>query len=386
MSAGQFAVTRYYFTLFWVMAAANTYLPIWLENRGMSDAQIGVLNAVPMATVLLLGVFVGRLADAARDWRQAIVIGHFVALFFTLWLGLAEGFVMLLLLLSLAVVPAGLVMPVSDGASIRFGQAQGFSFGPVRAWGTVGYTVMCVVTGYAVLWGGDGIFPLLLVGFAAARALGAWRLPLLRSGTEAGLPRKGLAFSASLRAALSPWVLLPIVAGALLQASHAVMNAFAARYFSDGGVDPGGIGLLIALGAGAEALVMFLFPRLQAWFSARMLILISAAAGLLRWGLLALAPDLAWFWPLQLMHGLTFSLSLLGAIYFIASRTPVEVTAEAQSLFVVMQMATSVLLVAGFGALYGAVGAPAFWAVGAISVLAALLILASFALQRAESA
>ena len=47
MAKPEFAATRYYFLTFWATAVAVTYLPIWLNERGISDAGIGLINTLP---------------------------------------------------------------------------------------------------------------------------------------------------------------------------------------------------------------------------------------------------------------------------------------------------------------------------------------------------
>src|SRR5690606_13309367 len=119
MSKPKSAATRYYFLTFWAAAVTVTYLPIWLNERGISDAGIGLINTLPMAGVLLFSVFVGRLSDRAPDWKHAIVLGTGVAAFFSLFLGFAEGFLAILLVWAVTNMSAGLVGPVADASTLR---------------------------------------------------------------------------------------------------------------------------------------------------------------------------------------------------------------------------------------------------------------------------
>ena len=102
MSKPEFAATRYYAMAFWAPAVTVTYLPIWLNERGISDAGIGLINTLPMAGMLLFSVFVGRLADRASDWKQAIMLGTGLSAVFSLFLGFAESFWMILLVWAMA--------------------------------------------------------------------------------------------------------------------------------------------------------------------------------------------------------------------------------------------------------------------------------------------
>ncbi|WP_167803324.1 MFS transporter [Pseudoroseicyclus tamaricis] len=380
------AVARFYITLYMVPAVVATYLPIWLENRGLSDSQIGYFTALPMLAMLLTAVFFGRLADRARDWKRAIVLGHGLAFAATVPLFFAAGWSLwpLLALWMLTTVPAGLVGPVGDAASIRLSRRKGFSFGVVRGLGTVGFLSICLVTGWAASrWGDDAFLWLLLVA-GALRFLHSARLPRMR---EAGAERptgKGGLLSAELIGQLKLWILLPLIGGAVIFATHMVMNAYSALVWKQQGIPEETIGALVALGAGAEAVTMLAWAGLEKRFSARTLILLAALTSVLRWAVMAFAPPVWVLVPLQLLQSITFTGSLLGCLYFIANRTDERVAAEAQSLFGVMQQGGSVMIVAGFGLLYQAFGASAFLGSALACALVVPMVLASFRLQRSE--
>lgn len=382
MSSAQFAVSRYYFSIFMGGGVISIYLPIWLNARGVTDTQIGYLNAAPMLGILLISVLVGRIADRASDWKQTIVIGQVLAAIFTIALGLATEFWVLLIIWTLSFVPAGVVMPVADAATIRLGLRRGFSFGAVRAWGTVGYLLICILAGWIISIGGPGIFLWLLGGLAILRAAMAYLLPPMRESGQLITASPGLMLSANLRAALRPWILLPMIGSALLFAAHLVLNGFAALVWLEQGISESTIGILVAIGASAEAGTMFIWKSLQRRFSARHLILIAALVAVFRWTAMAFAPPLWALLPLQVLHGVTFTFGYLGCMYFIANRTDESVAAEAQGLFSMMQQTVAVVALASFGALFQAFGDLAFLGCSLLSIMTAILIVASLMLQR----
>ena len=75
----EFRTTAFYFTFYMGPGAAVMFLPIWLSEKGITTEQIGIINAVPVFMILALNLIVGRIADKASDWRQAIVIGALIA-------------------------------------------------------------------------------------------------------------------------------------------------------------------------------------------------------------------------------------------------------------------------------------------------------------------
>ena len=381
MTKPEFAATRYYFVTFWTAAVTVTYLPIWLNEQGISDAGIGLINTVPMAGILLFSILVGRLADRAPDWKQAIMIGTGLSAAASLLLGFAEGFWMILLVWSMTNLPAGLVSPVADAATMRLSMRLGFSFGTVRAWGTIGFLSMCFLTGYLVLWLGASSFVWLVAITCGVRFLFAAALPKMRDADRPRAASDGRLLSREVIAAFEPWVLLPVIAGAILFANHMVMNAFSSLVWKQQGLSEPVIGALIALGAGAEAATMFAWRRINTRFPARVLILIAAVASILRWIGMTLSPPLAVIVVMQLGQAVTFTFSYLGVLYFIAKRTSEDISAEAQSLYGVMMQGFSILIVAGFGVAFGVFGVNAFWICVGLSGLAFAMVQVSLRLR-----
>jgi MFS transporter, PPP family, 3-phenylpropionic acid transporter len=370
MAKPAFAATRYYFTAFLSTAVTVTYLPIWLNERGISDAQIGLINTVPMLGILLFSVLAGRLADRAPDWKQAIMVGTGVAALFSLLLGFAEGFWAILLIWTLTILPAGLVNPVADAATLRLSMRSGFSFGTTRAWGTVGYLSMCFATGYLIIWFGAGAFVWLFAATCALRFVASTGLPKLRAPDGPRTVPSGRILSREVIEAFRPWVLLPVIAGAILFSNHMVMNAFSSLVWKEQGISEPAIGGLIALGAAAEAVTMFTWRRINTRFPARVLISLAAVAAILRWAGMTFSPPLAVLAVMQLGQAVSFTFAYLGCLYFINKRTDENISAEAQSLFGVMMQGFSILVVAGFGVAFGLFGAQAFWMCVGLSVLA----------------
>jgi PPP family 3-phenylpropionic acid transporter len=337
------------------------FLPIWLSEKGITPDQIGLINAVPVFIILALNLIVGRVADRASDWRQVIVIGALIAGIAPIGLFFVNEFWGILLFWTLASLPGGAIGPVLDAATMRMTRRNGTDFGAIRAWGTIGFMLLNGLTGFLVVWYGSAIFVPLFVSLALLRAVVALQLPAFRAPLEhqtlaATRPRAG-----KLREIIGkPWFFLPLVGFAIIFGTHFILNAFASLVWKEQGISENIIGPLIALGAAAEAALMFLWKRVGGGVSARHMILISALASVLRWAAMAFSPPVWFLVLLQLTHGITFALGFLGCVHFIANWTSEDIAAETQSLFTVLQQLASVLALVGFGWLFGLYGARAF--------------------------
>lgn len=378
--------TLYYFIQYMSAAVVTVYGGIWFAGQGLTASEIGILNALPVLIMLALNVLIGRIADRASDWRTVIVIGGLLAGVLPLALFFVSGFWGILVVWTLLSLPAAAVGPVMDAATIRMTRRRGSQFGPIRAWGTVGYMVMLVVAGFIISWLGGGIFLPMFVGLSLLRTLAAFQLPRFRGpeGKARAVQHSGAA--RRLRDAMQPFFILPLVGFSLVIATHNMQNAFQALLWKEQGFSADIIGPLLAVAAIAEAALMFAFGPIARRFSARTLILASAGGAVIRWILMGLEPGIGLLIPLQFFHAVTFALGYMGCMHFITNWTSDDIAAEAQGFFVMIQQSMNVVTLAGFGWLIGAIGARAWFVAAAVALIGAAMILASIVLHAPKQA
>jgi PPP family 3-phenylpropionic acid transporter len=371
--------TAFYFSIYMAGAAFNVYGGIWFADKGLSSEQIGIINAVPVLVTLLLNILVGRVADKASDWRQVIVLGCGLGALIPIGLFYVHDFWGILIIWTLALLPINVIGPVVDAATMRMTRRRGTQYGPIRAWGTVGYMVTLFAVGWIISQFGGGIFLPMFVGLSILRGLVAFGLPRFRGGE--GELKPPVTGATHLGAVMKPFFLLPLVGFSMVYATHIVLNAFQALLWMEQGLSADLIAPLLALAAFAEAAIMFLFGRIARRFSARSLILLSAATAVFRWICMGFQPGLEFLIPLQLLHAFTFALGFMGCVNFIANWTSDEIAAEAQGFFQMLQQAMSVIALIAFGWLTGLMGAQAYFVAAAFAFVGAVLIWLSIAMQ-----
>jgi PPP family 3-phenylpropionic acid transporter len=296
-----------------------------------------------------------------------------IALFFV------HDFWGILIIWTLALLPINVVGPVVDAATMRMTRRRGTQYGPIRAWGTVGYMVTLFAVGWVISTYGGGIFLPMFVGLSILRGLVAFGLPRFRAGE--GELKPPVTGATHLGAVMKPFFLLPLVGFSMVYATHIVLNAFQALLWMEQGLPADLIAPLLALAAFAEAAIMFVFGRIARRFSARSLILLSAATAVFRWICMGFQPGLEFLIPLQLLHAFTFALGFMGCVNFIANWTSDEIAAEAQGFFQMLQQAMSVIALIAFGWLTGLMGAQAYFVAAAFAFVGAVLIWLSIAMQ-----
>jgi len=373
--------TVYYFIQYMAGAVVTVYGGIWFADQGLTAGEIGILNALPTLIMLLLNVVVGRIADRAPDWRGVIVIGVVIAGVLPFGLYFVSGFWGILLVWTLLSIPPAAVGPVTDAATMRMTRRRGSHFGPIRAWGTVGYMIMLVATGFIINWLGGGIFLPMFIALSLLRTLASFQLPRFRAPEGSEAPPEHAGAARRLRDAMKPFFVLPLIGWSMVFGTHIVLNAFQGLLWKEQGFGADIIGPLLAVAAVAEAGLMFMFAPFARRFSARSLILVSALTAVVRWACMALQPGIGFLIPLQALNAVTFALGYLGCMHFIANWTSDEIAAEAQGFFQMLQQAMSVIALVAFGWLIGIIGAKAYFVAAAFSLLGAALIYLSIALH-----
>ena len=369
-----------------MMPASVAYvgLALWLADHGIGSERIGLINALPLVVVVVLGVSIGRLADRASDWRGAIVACSAVAAVASAGLFFVHSFWAIAIVWTLTMAPLLLMIPVVDAATVRMAQRIGVPYGAIRVWGTVGYIVVTILTGWVMQAYGDGLFVGLLLAVSALRFAIALLLPRLRApekpaASEAIAP-PNRSTAAELKDLLRPWFLAPVLAGSLLSGSHSVLNGFGPLLWKREGVSESLIGIYLAIGPIAEIVAMLMAGRLLARFEARRVMIACCLIGVVRWCGLVAPPWPALVALLQTLHLVTFGFGYVCFVVFVDQSSQLAIAAQAQSFAATVRNIVTILAFASFGEIVNRLGDHAYFGaavmcgIGALSCLGSLVM------------
>jgi len=108
-------------------------------------------------------------------------------------------------------------------------------------------------------------------------------------------------------------------------------------------------------------------PALIARLAPRGAIILAAAAGVVRWGVMAQSTELTALALVQPLHGITFALLHLACMRVIARSVPPGLEGTAQALYATVGIgAATALLTLVSGTLYMNWGASGFWVMAAL--------------------
>lgn len=346
----------FFFSQFIAGGTANAFAGIWLAQQNLSAQEIGLVNSVPVAVLLAINIFVGRIADRASDWRQVIIWGAAISAISASGLFLANSFPAILLVFVLTATAQSMIVPVADAAALHLMARRNGGLGVMRGLSTLGYLSGLLVSGLLIGWYGSWLFVPLFAGLSFARLWGASVLPRFKSVIEVQAQTRDHRF----RDFLQPWLILPLAGWSIVYGTHFVLNGFQSLLWSQQGYSTTAISLLIAIGALSEAVAFFMYKRVSSRLRARWLILLSGVVTVLRWWAMSFDPPTEALVALQLLHGITFALGFLACVTFIGRNSPMSVAAEAQSFFLVLQQIAAIAVVTVFSSLAAASSAAAF--------------------------
>lgn len=412
------------------MGSVLPYLPVYLAQRGLSDAQVGYVLSLGGLAVFLTPVLMALLADMRLE-NRTLLGWVFIASAGALGLLLAcQGFWGLLWvygLFSLAFAP---VLSLQDGLTFAQNsrrQDAGLSvtsYHKVRVYGTVGFIAPLVILCGLLAWGAPVQVSLVSGSvFAILALINTRKLPHTRGSLSASAPSaevpdphprmppsppalpassddsvspadpgatptkastgRGLPTLQAARRMLQPDIALFCAAMWLVHLTAGAYYAFYPIYLKrDIGVSEQWIGPIFAVGVSLEVLYMLGFGRLLKWLGLRQLMAIGVGAVAVRMALLAFVPTLAVAVGTQVLHGLMVLVIHVAPPIYLNHRAEPAYRNSIQALFAMLVFGTGRIagtLLAGWVAQVSASGVLAVFGWSAVVAgVSALLFAVAF--------
>lgn len=334
----------FYAAAFGAVGIILPYWQLWLSDQGLTPAAIGLVGALGLFARAFTGPLFGYLADKRGDRRGATILLAVAALTSILCIRFVDGFLGLIAVnVCITVFFAGL-MPMIETMGIRAALTRKLNYGGLRMWGSAAFILTTLLGGYLLaLFGSASIIwsvtALHLCILAAAFLLPRDRMIAPDGHVEPQAPFTPHAVLALVR---RPAFLLFLGAAALTQASHGFYYAVGSVHWRAEGTDGTWISFLWGAGVAAEIVLLYAFGgRRRDWLGPAGWLAIGAVAAILRWSVTALGPAQDLQLPVQLLHGLTFGATHLGAMLFLGRAVPHAYAASGQNIY---GAATAVML------------------------------------------
>ena len=357
----------FYGTLFGLVGTHLPFFPVWLKAIGVDASWIGIITAVPSVTRFTALPLLTGLAERRQALRGAMMVAAF---------GTAVGFALIgtqhqpLAIFLVFAVTACLwttMTPLTDAYALRGVARYGLNYGPLRLWGSAAFVAGALACGLLV----DVIAAKHLIWvIAAVAALGA----LVSLGLRPLESPKPSAASAQGGTALlrDPGFLAIIASSALIQGSHAAYYVFASIAWQQQGLGGLTIAGLWSLGVLAEIVLFALSPRFT--LQPSLLVVIAALSAVARWSITAQDPPIAVLAVVQLAHGLTFGLTMVGTMNLLVRHVPAHVMARGQGYLAACTGIVSSIASISSGMIYARYGQGVYYVMAMMALSGATIM------------
>ena len=362
----------------------STYAPLWFASLGFSTLAIGSIASLQSATRLFSPYAWAWLADHSgqriRLLRWAVGLSLFCSLGFLI---VPQPGWVVWITVALFVCTAA-VIPISESALAQLVSPDGAldtrRYGRVRVWGSVGFVMAVMLSGFALEGLGVTWFPALVVALLAGLMLAVMRLPAVADPPHAADAPQG-ALSV-LREPVVAWFFAGVFLTVL---AHTSLYAFFSLYLDALGYSNSAVGLIWGVGVAIEVLWFWFQSRWIRGLTMHGWLVLAALVTALRLAGVALFGGIAWVLVLtQFTHAITFAAQHTACIAVINRHFPGRLRGRGQALYAVLGYGASGVVggVAG-GALSEALGfAAVFWAASVAALAAALCCWRSLVLER----
>ena len=361
-----------YCCVFAFAGMALPYFPLWLQFKGLSEFQIGVVLSAPMVMRVLSSGPLIAYADTRPDRANFTIVMYVIATLMMVLYAWTSGFWWILAVTIAMNFFFNPVVPLVDAIAMSGVRRYGANYGSIRIWGSVIFIIANLAGGRYLL---DAPPSYILYALIVSLAVGSVLiLTLPKIGKRRNITNSEMdefRFSKMLK---MPRFILVLLAAGIIQASHALVYSFGSIYWQKLGYSGLTIGVLWGLAVAAEV-VLFQYGN---WLIKNVgtmgLFAIGGFAALLRWTIFPLDPGLVGFLLLQLLHGLTFGAVHIATMYFIMESVPEERIASAQGVGFVLAGLVMAVAVFSSGYIYQNYEAQGFWVMAVMAVLALILL------------
>ncbi|MCO5215488.1 MAG: MFS transporter [Thermomicrobiales bacterium] len=321
-----------YFTYYAGVGSFTPFSAVYYHSLGFTGWHLGLLTAMTAIGIALTGPFWGALADSFGIHRQIMRGVLLVAAIMALILAQVTSFVPFLItfgILAFALVP---IPSLWDSYAVSAVERGGASYGLLRVFGSIGFTVMVLIMGWIMAGGLTVTFIYIYAIWHIITLLVTFRLPPLSERRRRNLT-DGLRVVLRQRS----YVLILIVAF-IISTGYALLNIYLHMHVESIGGNTRIASYAFATSAMSELPVFVFGAVILRKIGPRNMIYVSLAFYVFRFALLGFLSTTTAVIVGQMVHGLSFGMFLMASVTLAHRLVGRENAATAQALLAMMGM------------------------------------------------
>jgi len=327
MTALRLQLIFFYTAIFASIGTKMPYWSLWLQDRGITLEQIGILLALPVLTKIICSPYFAALADKRGARKPILIWLSLGGVLSTSLFILVDGFWSFFALSLLFGIFWAPVMSFGDAITLSAIKKTPLDYGRIRLFGSLSFIVFVFSFGLILEnWGGDSIYWGVIV------TLGLTVLSIFCMPNPTAAPPNHKTNPLKSLLTQKPFLIF-LVCVLCINGSHALYNSFSSIHWRSLGYSDSMIGFFWALAIFAEILFFAFAKRFERRLSCAGFLIIAAVAATLRWLLYSFDLPFEGFLAGQLLHALSFGALHMGGITYIKQTIDPSFTATAQSLY-----------------------------------------------------
>jgi PPP family 3-phenylpropionic acid transporter len=316
----------FYFFIYMSNAVYGTFIPLYFQDAGFTQTEIGTLLSVgPMVAILAQPVW-GTLSDRAKTKNRILLLLIAGSGISVLLYPLSDLFVYLIIMIGVFTFFQTSIYAVSDAITLEeLDRSKRGDFSLIRLAGTVGFALMSIVFGLIAKERVDLVFTVFALIMAVCMVLALRFPPVAGHQTKDRKIRIWVLFR-------NRKLVLYFSVNFILHISLGYYYTFFPLYFTELGGDSTWLGWSMVISSLSEIPFLLLAGKIFNRFKVHHILLMAGAASTLRWYLFSAIENPYWTLPVQLLHGLIFIVLSVTMAVVINREVPDELKASGQTL------------------------------------------------------
>ncbi len=293
--------SNFYFWYFAFVGAFFPYFGLYLDWLGFDALKISVLLAIGPLSRIFAPYLFGLIADRFGFHKHFLLLLSSSAMVFFLILQTEMAFLSVFAVLVGFSSSMSGILPLAEAQTFRVLGERSLLYGRIRLWGSVGFILTAVLTGFFFEAKGLSSFWITIVIFLLTLVISISLMPGVADRKIRHQPVPAL------KVFTVPGVTMMFFAFFVMQMSHGPLNGFFSIFLKDLGYSKTSIGLLWGIGVVAEIILFFILPKVLRNYSLKQVLALSALLAWFRFMLIALYPNNPLLLAVsQVLHAFTF--------------------------------------------------------------------------------
>ncbi|MFM1964003.1 MAG: hypothetical protein RLZZ172_2848 [Bacteroidota bacterium] len=316
---------------FLVFCCTASWLPVMADfciSRGLTGIQTSVVLSITPLMMFLVQPLSGTLADRF-GFRKILLLASTLAAFSYLGYLMQGGFLWLMAVTIVMSVFYNTIQPVLDSLSLQLAAKDpAFSYGTLRVAGALGWAVTGIITGKVI--DGSQIGMVFVISFISMA--GVALLTLFLPKQDVILPSESAGYTGSTQLLKNKQLLFLLLAVVLISTGGTAIWNFYSLYMKGNGATATLVGYGLSLQGLCELPFFYFSARIMLRFGTRLTLILTVLVLSLRLLLYAFVSKPEMAIPIELLHGISWSLFWVACVEYVSKLVDAKWMATGQSL------------------------------------------------------